>query len=153
MSLLIGLIITAFVLFFFEIFLPGGVLAVLGGILLLAASAVAYTEFGLIWAITILFLGLVGALLMFFIEIRVLSKTRFGRQLSLQSSISAKLNPRADEKLVGQEGVTLTILAPSGKVEIEGKAYTASALDGYLEKGAFIRVVRTETFKLIVEKK
>ena len=153
MSLLVGLIITAFVLFFFEIFLPGGVLAVLGGILLLAASGVAYTEFGLVWGIMVLFLGLVGALLMFFIEIRLLSKTRFGRQLSLQSSISAKLNPKADEKLVGQEGVTLTILAPSGKVEIAGKTHTAAALDGYLEKGAPIRVVRTETFKLIVEKK
>ena len=152
MSLLVGLIITAFVLFFFEIFVPGGVLAVLGGIMLLAASAVAYTEFGAIWAITVFSCGLVGALVMFFLEIRLISHTRFGRQLSLQSSISAKLNPKADENLIGKEGVTLTILAPSGKVEIEGKSYTASAQDGYLQKGVSIRVLRTETFKLIVEK-
>ena len=152
MSLLVGLIITAFVLFFFEIFLPGGVLAVLGGLMLLAASAVAYTELGAIWAIAIFFFGLVGALVMFFIEIRLIAGTRFGRQLSLQSAVSARLNPKADDKLVGKEGVTLTILAPSGKVEIEGKTYTASAQDGYLQKGVSIRVLRTETFKLIVEK-
>jgi membrane-bound serine protease (ClpP class) len=152
MSLIIGLIITAFVLFFFEIFLPGGVLAVIGGLLLLSASAVAYGELGIIPAVLILVFGLIGALVMFFLEIRFISHTRFGRQLSLQSSISAKLNPRADENLIDKEGVTLTILAPSGKVEIDGKTYTASAQDGYLSKGAAVRVLRTETFKLIVEK-
>lgn len=152
MSLIIGLIITAFVLFFFEIFLPGGVLAVIGGLLLLTASAVACGELGIIWSICILIFGLIGALVMFFLEIRFIANTRFGRQLSLQSSVSANLNPRADEKLIGKPGVTLTILAPTGKVEIDGKSYTAFAQDGYLGKGAAIRVVRTETFKLIVEK-
>ena len=153
MSLIIGLIVTAFVLFFFEIFLPGGVLAVLGGILLLAASAMAYAELGLAWAITIFACGLLGALVMFFLEIRFISKSRFGRQLSLQSTISAKLNPKEDDKLVGSEGVTLTILAPTGRVQIDGRTYTAFAEDGFLEKGVPVRVIRTETFKLIVVRK
>ena len=153
MSLIIGLIVTAFVLFFFEIFLPGGVLAVLGGILLLAASVMAYTELGLAWAIVIFACGLLGALMMFFLEIRFISKSRFGRQLSLQSTISAKLNPKDDDKLVGSEGVTLTILAPTGRVQIDGRVYTAFAEDGFLEKGVPVRVIRTETFKLIVVKK
>jgi membrane-bound serine protease (ClpP class) len=152
MTLIIGLVATAFVLFFFEIFLPGGVLAVIGGILLLIASALAYTEFGAAWAALLFCLGLVGALIMFFLEIRFISRSRFGRQLSLQSSITAQLNPRADEKLVGTGGVTLTTLAPSGKVELDGRVYTASAQSGFLEKGVPVRVVRSETFKLIVEK-
>jgi membrane-bound serine protease (ClpP class) len=152
MTLIVGLVITAFVLFFFEIFLPGGVLAVIGGILLLTASALAYTEFGPAWAALLFFGGLIGALVMFFLEIRFISRSRFGRQLSLQTSISAQLNPRDDEKLVGTEGVTLTILAPSGKVELDGRIYTASAQSGFLEKGVPVRVIRSETFKLIVEK-
>ena len=153
MSLVVGLVITAFVLFFFEIFVPGGLLAVLGGVFLLAASAVAYTEWGLTWAVALFFAGLIMALFMFFLEIRFLSHTRFGKQLSLQSTIAAKLNPREDDNQVGTEGVTLTILAPTGKVEIDGKSYTASAEDGFLEKGVPIRVLRSETFKLIVVKK
>jgi len=76
-----------------------------------------------------------------------------GKQLSLKSAIQAQLNPKADEKLVGQEGVTLTILAPSGKVLVDGQTHTAAVVDGFLEKGVPVRVVRTETFKLIVEKK
>ena len=153
MTLIAGLIITAFILFFFEIFVPGGVLAVLGGIMLLAASALAYTELGFIPAVIILIGGLLGAIGMFFLEIRFISRTPFGRQLSLQSSITATLNPKDEDKLAGMEGATLTILAPSGKVEINGKTYTASAQDGYLDKGVPVRVVRSETFKLIVERK
>ena len=153
MSLIIGLLVTAFILFFFEIFLPGGVLAVLGGLLLLTASALTYVEFGLAWAVLLLCGGLVGALVMFFLEIRFIAHSRFGKQLALQSTIAAKLNPKADEKLVGAEGVTLTILAPTGKVRVDGMVHTAQAEDGYLEKGQPVRVVRTETFKLIVTAK
>jgi len=153
MTLMIGLIATAFVLFFFEIFVPGGVLAMLGGVALLAASVVAYNEHGLIWAVMIFFAGMVGALVMFFVEIRVLAHSRLGRQLSLQSTIAARLNPKPDDKLVGQEGVTLTTLAPSGRVQIAGQVYTASAEDGFLEKGAPVRVLRNETFNLIVQRK
>lgn len=153
MSLIVGLIITAFVLFFFEIFLPGGVLAIAGGLLLLAASVLTAQEFGVIWGVLVLCLGVVGALVLFFLEIRFISNSRFGKQLALQNTIASKLNPKEDENLVGKEGVTLTILAPTGKVEIDGKRYTASALAGFLEKGIPVRVMRSETFKLIVDKK
>ena len=83
MSLIIGLIITAFVLFFFEIFLPGGVLAVMGGILLLGASVLTYSEYGIVWAVLLLCFGLIGALIMFFLEIRFIAHSRFGKQLVL----------------------------------------------------------------------
>lgn len=153
MSTIITLIIIAFVLFFFEILVPGGILAIIGGVLLLIASGMAYTELGFIWAISILFFGLIIALIMFFLEIRLITKSPLGHHFALKSTISAKLNPKADEILVGKEGVTLTVLAPSGRVEVAGKVYTASAEDGFLEKGVPIRVFRTETFNLIVARK
>jgi membrane-bound ClpP family serine protease len=153
MTLIIGLIVTAFVLFFFEIFLPGGVLAVIGGMFLLLASILAYQELGLLWALGIFFSGMIGALVLFFLEIRFISKTSFGRQLSLQSSISARLNPVQGENPEGAEGVTLTVMAPTGKVEVKGTPYTAVAEDGFLEKGVPIRVIRSETFKIIVTRK
>lgn len=152
MSLIIGLFLTAFVLFFFEIFLPGGVLAVVGGLFLLAASVVAYTELGPAWAVAIFSFGLISAFVLFFLEIRFISGTRFGEQLSLKSSISTNLKSWSDENLAGSEGVTLTTLAPSGKVEVNGVIHTATAQNGFLEKGSRIRVLRNETFKLIVEK-
>lgn len=150
MTLIIGLIVTAFILFFFEIFLPGGILAVIGGMVLLAACALTYTDFGIVWAVTLLIFGMLGALLMFFLEIRLIAHTRFGKQFALKSTIAAKLNPMADEALVGRDGITQTILAPTGKVRVAGKTYVAQTEDGFLEKGHAIKVVRIETFKLIV---
>lgn len=152
MSLLVGLLVTAFILFFFEIFVPGGILAAVGGLLLLMAAGLAYTEWGFLPAVGILFGGLCGALVMFFVEIRLLSASRLGRQLALKSAVTARLNPRADDSLVGKRGVTLTTLAPTGKVEVLGQVHTAFAQEGYVEKGSPIKVVRTETFKLIVVK-
>ena len=150
MTLIIGLLITAFILFFFEIFLPGGVLAVIGGLVLLSACAVTYSEYGVVWAVTMLILGMLGALVMFFLEIRLISHTRFGQQFALKSTIAAKLNPRADEALVGKEGLALTTLAPTGKIRLDDKTYVAQTEDGFLEKGHAVKVVRIETFKLIV---
>ncbi len=150
MTLIAGLLITAFILFFFEIFVPGGILAVAGGLLLLAACAVTYTEYGIVWAVSLLIIGLVGALVLFFLEIRLIANTRFGNQFALKSTVAAKLNPTADPELVGREGVTLTILAPTGKIRLDGKTYVAKAEDGFLEKGHAVKVVRIETFKLIV---
>lgn len=153
MTLIVGLLLTAFILFFFEIFVPGGVLAAIGSLFLLGASVLTYTEYGVIWAIALFFVGLLAAVGLFFLEIRFITRTRFGNQLSLQQTISAKLNPLADEKLIGEDGVTLTTLAPGGKVEIQGASFTAAAQGGYLEKGTPIRVVRIDPFKLIVDKK
>lgn len=150
MTLIIGLLVTAFILFFFEIFVPGGVLAVAGGILLLAACAVVYTDYGIVWAVTLLIGGLVAALLMFFLEIRLISNTRFGKQFALQSTIAAKLNPLADPALVGMEATTVTTLAPTGKIRVGDKTYVAQIEDGFIEKGNTVKVVRIETFKLIV---
>ena len=153
MTSIVGLLIISFVLFFFEIFLPGGVLAIIGGLVLLIASAMAFTEWGFAAAVGLFFFGVLGAILMFFIEVKLISQTRFGRQFALKSTIATRLNPRADEKLVGAEGVTLTKLAPSGKVEIGGAVYTAAAEDGFLDKGISVSVSRTETFHLIVKAK
>jgi membrane-bound serine protease (ClpP class) len=54
--------------------------------------------------------------------------------------------------LVGQTGTALTMLRPSGKVEIDGEAYDATALTSYIEKGATIKVIKYETAQLVVRK-
>ncbi len=153
MSTIIALIIIAFTLFFFEIFVPGGLLAFAGSLLLLIAAGLAYMDYGLWWALAILLLGPSLAIGMFFIELKLLAHSKFGRQFALKSTVAHKLNKKADENLVGKEGVTLTVLAPTGRVRIGEKTFTASAEDGFLERGVPVTVLRSETFKLIVEKK
>ena len=51
------------------------------------------------------------------------------------------------------EGVALTALLPSGKVEIAGKPYDARALIcREIKKGERIRVVKADAFHVLVEK-
>ncbi len=153
MELIIGLILIAFALFFLEIFLPGGLLAIVGGMLLLAASWLTFDAYGIIPAALMLFATMVLGIVMFFVEVRLLTRSPLGKQFRLDSQITASVNPKEDDRIVGMSGVTLTTLAPSGKVQIEHKVYQASSQEGYLEKGTPITVVRSETFKLIVAKK
>ncbi len=54
--------------------------------------------------------------------------------------------------LVGQSGVAFTVLRPSGKVEINGEVYDATALTGYVEKGEKVTVVKYETAQVFVVK-
>jgi len=57
-----------------------------------------------------------------------------------------------EHKLIGKQGIASTILRPSGKVEIEGDIYDATALTGYIDKGVAIQVVKYETAQLFVKK-
>lgn len=55
--------------------------------------------------------------------------------------------------IVGKEGVALTMLRPSGKVEVNGEIYDALSETSYIESGEKIIVNRYETGQLYVSKK
>lgn len=60
-----------------------------------------------------------------------------------------------DEKeveMVGREGVAFTVLRPSGKIDIDGDIYDATALMGFIEKGEKVVVSKYETAQLFVRK-
>lgn len=54
--------------------------------------------------------------------------------------------------LIGCIGVAFTVLRPSGKVEIAGDIYDATALAGFIEKGERVQVVKHETAQLFVKR-
>lgn len=58
----------------------------------------------------------------------------------------------SETRLVGMYGTAYTILRPSGKVEINGEVYDATAQTGYIEKGDRVQVVKFETAQLFVKK-
>lgn len=58
----------------------------------------------------------------------------------------------SEKKLIGMQGVASTILRPSGKVEIEGNIYDATAENGFIDKGEKITVVKFETAQLFVRR-
>ena len=153
MSIVVTLIAVALLLFFFEIFIPGGLLAIVALIVLLAACGFAYTEMGPMAAVVTFAVSVVLSLLMFLLELKVLSKSRFGQRLFLKSSLKeTSLKPQAGEEVVGKQGRAQTRLNPTGMVEVDGVRYEAFSQSGLLEKGSTIEVVNQDSFRLIVGK-
>ena len=81
--------------------------------------------------------------------------TRFG-SLSLKTELDQSNGfVAADMKLAnltGKTGITLTFMRPVGKVEIDGDVYDATSINGLIDKGETVVVVRFENAQLFIEK-
>jgi membrane-bound ClpP family serine protease len=150
-SIVITCIIVAFVFFFLEIFAPGGILAVLGGVSLIAASVLAYEDLGIIGSTAILLGGSVLGFGMFFVEVKLLAKSPYGKEFLHSDRQMAKTPSVGRPDLVGKTGVSLTKMAPSGKVKIDNEIFEAASSSGLIEQGATVEVIRAEHLKLVVK--
>ncbi len=153
MTLIIALIVMAYIMFFFEIILPGGVLAVLGLLTLTAAAALTMQDYGVFAAFGVFVGSIMLAVVLFFLEIKLLEKSPIGGQFKLMTKIEgSSLKKQGDETLIGEEGDTVTPLNPSGRILINNKNYLAKSQSGWLEAGERVKVVESNVFHLIVTK-
>lgn len=154
MNTVILLLLVGLVLLGFEVFVPGGVLGVIGGVAMAAGCGVAFYRFdaltgGLTTATAVVLLGL-----MFWAELVLLPKTRLGKKLFLQKAVDATSQPAVADAaaVVGRSCEAATTLAPSGYVMLDGRRYEAWSQTGLVEKGTTLRVVSLDNFRLIVTK-
>ena len=135
-----------------EVFIPGGVAGVIGGLALLGAMAVGLVCFpapwGFISAISIVVFGGLALLLW----VQIFPRTRAGRRIALRTDgadyKSSALPPR---ELVGAAGEALTALRPAGTALIAGKRYDVLADGGeWLAAGAALRVSAIRDGHIIV---
>ena len=151
MNLVVLFILIGVVLLAFEVFMPGAVLGVLGGLLLLAGCAIAFYRYdAAIGALTTLAsLALLGAML--WAEFVLLPKTAIGKKLFLQKAVEATSQPEvASAAAVGKVCEAITTLAPSGYVLLDGRRYEAWSQSGHIAKGETLRVISLDNFRLIV---
>lgn len=135
-----------------EIFLPGAIAGIIGGIALLAGSVLSFQEFGLGGGLAASAGALALVVLMLYLELVVLPKTAFGRKLVIQAVVDATSQPplASLEAVVDKPAEALTTLAPSGYVLVEGRRYEAFCRSGHVAKGAALRVVGIDNFRIIV---
>lgn len=165
----IALFVLGIVLILLELFvIPGfGVAGILGIICLICGLAFSmvvndYFNFSisgpgrLFNAFLLVIASMVTATVLMVIFGKSILKTRAFKRLVLQDeqrSEEGYTSSRQNTELVNREGVTRTVLRPSGKVEIEGRWYDAVALDGFIDIGELIYVEKHENYNLFVRKK
>jgi membrane-bound ClpP family serine protease len=153
MSTILLLFVLGIVLLAADVFVSSFLLAICGGVAMLAGCAVAYQNFGVLDAgmAVVVALALLGGTI--YLELVVLPKTRFGRGLVVHSTSGATSQPPlAGAEVVGHSAEALTTLAPSGYVLVEGRRYEAFCQSGHAAKGAALRVTGLDNFRLIVSK-
>jgi membrane-bound ClpP family serine protease len=151
MSSIVLLFIIGLILLGFEVFVPGAILGIFGGLALLGGSIVAYLNYGVGGGLLAFSLALVLVATLLYIEFRVLPNTTLGRRLFLNASVTGRSNPPPPpEELVGQTGQAVTTLAPSGYVLVNGRRYESYSQSGYVTAGTSVRVVGQDNFRLIV---
>jgi len=153
MTWIVGLMILGFALVMLEIVIPGGIVGIFGGICLLAAVAVAYQNYRVEGAVISFAIALVGMTACLFFEFKILPKTPMGKRIFLEQTIAGKSQRAiADESIVGQEGMALTALSPSGYVLVGTQKVEAHSRSGFLEEGDRVRVESLDQFKATVSK-
>ena len=74
------------------------------------------------------------------------------RELFLQPPEMEKSSDYLSEELIGQMGVAISPLRPTGNVEVNGQKYDAATEDGqFIDRGAAIIVRRVSGTQVFVE--
>lgn len=110
----------------------------------------------LIQSFMLVILSIAAALIVGLIFGKSFIQSRVFRRLVLkdeQKADSGYVSSVMDHSLLHQVGVAQTDLRPSGKVEIGDVWYDAVALNGYIEKGSKVYVVKHESYNLFVKLK
>ncbi len=114
-----------------------------------------YTPVARSFALVVLsiLIALVGS---FYISSKLIKVRVGGSTIGLSEELRSEDGYSASEDsykdLIGKTGVALTILRPSGKIEIDGEQYDATAQIGYIEKDENVKVVAYENMQLIVRR-
>jgi membrane-bound ClpP family serine protease len=152
-TLIIFLFALGIFLFAVEVLVPGGILGIAGGALLLAGCILSFVRYGSTGGLLAVVASILVGALVFYIEFKILPKTRIGKRFFLNREITATATALQDDArdLVGKAALSATVLAPSGYVTIDGKRYEAVSQSGQIAPGTELKVVDANHFQLTVK--
>lgn len=153
MTILLVLAIVGILLFSAEIFVPGGVLGVLGFICIIISIVMAYQRFDIVGGSLFALSTLVFLVITIVVEVRLFKKSPLALNTTIdreESDVSTSKEIKQD--LVGKTANALSNLAPAGLVAVDGVTYDAVSQDGLIRKGEDLKVVRQGKFRLFVRR-
>ncbi|MDP4625392.1 MAG: hypothetical protein NWT08_09675 [Akkermansiaceae bacterium] len=155
MTLIILLFAIGIFLLAAEVVIPGGILGLAGGVMLFTGCVVSFVQLGTSEGIIAIAIALLAAAIVFYIQFKILPKTRFGKRFFLSREISASSTALGVEArdLIGKTAISVTVLSPSGYVTIDGKRYEAVSQSGQISPGTELLVIDANHFQIIVRTK
>ena len=131
------------------VFVPGTTfVGIVGFVFLVLGTGLSFRYFGngVGWATTGGSAVVSGATLYFAFKANV-----WGR-FSLKSTSTSRVNEETlNAVTIGEEGVTVSALRPSGKAELDNKLYEVRTMGNYVASGIKIRVKQIQAHQIIVE--
>jgi membrane-bound serine protease (ClpP class) len=153
LTLATSLVVAGLILIAAEFFLPTMIIGLFGAVVSFAGIYLA-AEAG--WVTCLLYaLGFLVVLALEFVAFRrLLPATAAGRAMINVSSNDGAAVPAAAgfAVYVGKTGKAVTVLAPSGTVEVDGALLEAYSLDGFVERAAAVVVVEAGAGRVSVRR-
>jgi membrane-bound serine protease (ClpP class) len=150
----VGLLIVGMILFMIEAMIPSfGAIGIIGAVSMIGSFVMAFRISPVIGTI-FLIVGPVGSILLFFMGLKLLPKTKMGRSFILNGPASEKEQTveTGFQGLEGKEGVAKTVLRPSGIAIIDNERVTVQTEGERVEKDSRIKVVKVVGNKIFVDK-
>jgi membrane-bound ClpP family serine protease len=150
---------TPFVLLFFglllilvEFFLPGMIMGILGGLLVVASLLVFIDQNSSPVLILLFVLGVVLALfLLIKYTLRRIPKARGRFSIYLKEDQENYKASKFDKSAIGKRGIVIADLKPGGYILVDGVKRQAISLTGYIPQGQEVIVVGGQEESLIVK--
>jgi membrane-bound serine protease (ClpP class) len=135
-------------------FIPGFGLAGIGGIAAILASI--FLTFGnIIQATYSILIALSISVIGFFLLIKYIPSTRTWRKFVLSTEQKKELGYTVGTKdlkrLIGNKGIAITALRPSGIAEVNGKKLNVLTRGEYVDANTKIKIISVEGNKIVVE--
>ncbi|WP_096551218.1 NfeD family protein [Ureibacillus thermosphaericus] len=146
------LFIIGFVLLIAELFVPGGILGLVGGAimiisLLFAGESIVHMAYSIIIALAIAIIGMVVLVKFFGKNLHVFSKLVLKEATSTEEGYVSNVN-RID--LIGKEGITITPLRPSGTVLVDDERIDVVSEGSYIDSNKKVKVIEVEGSRIVV---
>lgn len=151
-QLFVILLVSGLILVGAEIFVPGGVLGVIGALALLGSiitGFLAFPSYGGYIATGIVVL--VGVAIVLWIKF--FPKSRVGKKMIVSQDLASSKGTEADLKeLLGKEGKATSDLRPAGFALIDGRRVDVVTQGQMISKGEAVRVIEVEANRVVVRK-
>lgn len=152
MEWIVFLLVAGLILVVVEVFLPSGLFGLAGGVCLLVAIGMTYSQYGFeagTWllggVIVAMFVGLI-------LWIKYFPKTPTGRRMMLEQTSGNVAPDQPYKPLIGKRGVARSQLRPAGIAEIEGRRLDVAAEGDMIEPGSAVQVIAVDGTKIVVRK-